>query len=58
MPYFNGSIMHKTAHGRAEFRKEKKTLNLNVDKLQAALCIVASAAISITLLVLGIKPFI
>lgn len=50
--------MFKPTQHSAKFRAERKALGFNVSKLQAVLCLLTSAAISIGLIYLGIKPFI
>jgi hypothetical protein len=50
--------MYKPMQRSAKFRTEKKALRFNVNKLQAVACLLASAAVSIGLIYLGIKPFI
>lgn len=50
--------MYKPTQQSTKFRAEKKALGFNVSKLQAVLCLVTSAAVSVGLIFLGIKPFI
>ncbi len=50
--------MSKPIQQSAKFRTEQKALRFNVSKLQAVACLLASAAVSIGLIYLGITPFI
>ncbi|MDQ9169176.1 hypothetical protein Q8A64_02000 [Oxalobacteraceae bacterium R-40] len=50
--------MHKSLHATSKYYAGKKLTKFNVNKLQAVLCIVASAAISIGLILLGINSFV
>jgi hypothetical protein len=54
----NGAHMHKTLHATSKYYPGKKLTKFNVNKLQAVLCIVASAAVSISLILLGVKSFV
>jgi hypothetical protein len=49
--------MHKTTHSDAKFRAEKKAMRFNINKLQAVVCLVLSMAVSVVLIVLGVKGF-
>lgn len=50
--------MHKTLHATSKYYAGKKLARFNVNKLQAVLCIAASAAVSISLILLGVKTFV
>lgn len=50
--------MYKPMQRSAKFRAEQKAMRFNINKLQAVACLVASAAVSIGLIYLGIRPFI
>jgi hypothetical protein len=50
--------MYKPLQQNTKFRAEQKALRFNFNKLQAVLCLLASAAVSIGLIYLGIRPFI
>jgi hypothetical protein len=54
----NGAHMHKTLHATSKYYAGKKLTKFNVNKLQAVLCIAASAAVSISLILLGVKSFV
>lgn len=41
-----------------KFRLQKKSLGMHLSKFQAALCVAASVAISIGLLICGVEAFI
>jgi hypothetical protein len=50
--------MHKTLHNTSKYYAGKKLTKFNVNKMQAVLCILASAAVSISLILLGVKSFV
>jgi hypothetical protein len=50
--------MYKPMQRSAKFRAEQKALRFNVSKLQAVACLLASAAVTIGLIYLGIRLFI
>jgi hypothetical protein len=50
--------MNTNNHTGTKFRLQKKGLGLNLNKLQATLCVAASVAISVGLLVWGVEAFI
>jgi hypothetical protein len=50
--------MHKTLHATDKYHAGKKLTKFTVNKLQAVLCIAASAVITIGLIMLGVGPFI
>jgi hypothetical protein len=52
--YFNEVTMYKPMQRNAKLRAEPKALGLNINKIQAAACILASAAVSIGLIYLAI----
>jgi hypothetical protein len=54
----NKVIMNSHDHTGTKFRLQKKALGLNLNKLQAALCLAASVAISVGLIVWGVEAFI
>lgn len=45
-------------HTGTKFRLQKKSLGMHLNKLQAALCVAASAALSIGLIAWGVEAFI
>lgn len=45
-------------HTGTKFRLQKKSLGIHLNKFQAALCVAASAALSIGLIVWGVEAFI
>ncbi len=53
----NGAHMHKSLHATSKYYAGKKFIKFNVNKLHAVLCMAASAAVSISLILLGIKTF-
>jgi hypothetical protein len=50
--------MNTNDHTGTKFRLQKKSLGLHMNKLQATLCLAASVAISVGLIVWGTKAFI
>jgi hypothetical protein len=58
MAHLNGAGMHKTLHATDKYHAGKKLTKFNVNKLQAVICIAASALISLGLIMLGVRPFI
>lgn len=50
--------MYKPMQRNAKLRAEPKALKLNVNKIQAAACILASAAVSIGLIYLAVMAVI
>jgi hypothetical protein len=56
--YFNEVIMYKPMQRNAKLHAEQKVLRLNMDKLQAVACLMASAAVSIGLIYWGITTVI
>jgi len=50
--------MHKTLHATDKYHAGRKLTKFNINKLQAVLCIAASAILSISLIALGVRPFI
>ncbi len=50
--------MYKPLQRPAKPHQKQKALHLNINKLQAALCLMASAAVSIGLIYLGIQSVI
>ncbi|MGV3742764.1 MAG: hypothetical protein ACO1NO_10695 [Burkholderiaceae bacterium] len=49
--------MHKSLHATSKYYAGKKLSKFNINKLHAMLCIAASAAVSISLILLGVKTF-
>jgi hypothetical protein len=45
-------------HTGTKFRLQKKALGMHLNKVQAALCVAVSAAVSIGLIVWGVEAFI
>ena len=45
-------------HTGTKFRLQKKSLRMHLNKFQAALCVAASAALSLGLIVWGAEAFI
>jgi len=45
-------------HNGTKFRLQKKSLKMNLNKFQAALCLAASVAISVGLIAWGVEAFI
>lgn len=50
--------MNTKDHTGTKFRLQKKNLAWNLNKLQAALCLAASVAISVGLIAWGVEAFI
>lgn len=50
--------MNSSDHTGTKFRLQQKSLGLHINKLQAALVLVASVAISVGLIVWGAEAFI
>jgi hypothetical protein len=50
--------MHKALHTTSKYYAGKKLTKFNINKLQAVLCIAMSAAVSISLILLGVKTFV
>jgi hypothetical protein len=50
--------MNTSEHTGTKFRLQKKGLGLHLNKLQATLCLAASVAISVGLIVWGVEAFI
>ncbi|WP_283442118.1 hypothetical protein [Noviherbaspirillum suwonense] len=50
--------MNMHEHSGTKFRLQKKSLGLHLNKLQASLCLAASVAISVGLIVWGAEAFI
>jgi len=48
--------MHQ--HTGTKFRLQKKSLGMHLNKFQAVLCVAISAALSLGLIVWGVKAFI
>jgi hypothetical protein len=54
----NKKRMNTNDHTGTKFRLQKKSLGLHMSKLQATLCLAASVAISVGLIVWGVEAFI
>ena len=50
--------MNTNDHLGTKFRLQKKSLGVHLNKLQASLCLAASAAISVGLIMWGAEAFI
>ncbi len=50
--------MNSSDHTGTKFRLQKKSLGLHLNKFQATLCLAASVAISVGLIVWGVEAFI
>lgn len=50
--------MNTNEHTGSKFRMQKKSLGLHLNKVQATLCLAASVAISVGLIVWGVEAFI
>lgn len=50
--------MHKPLHATDKYYPGRKLTKFNVNKLQAVLCIATSAAVSIGLILMGVKTFV
>lgn len=54
----NKILMNTNEHTGTKFRLQKKSLGLHLNKLQATLCLAASVAISVGLIIWGAEAFI
>ena len=50
--------MNTNEHTGSKFRMQKKSLGLHLNKVQATLCLAASVAVSVGLIIWGVEAFI